>query len=648
MADTRIQLFDGTTLAFPQGTAQDVIDRVAKQETFSRKAIATNAAQAAQARNGVSGGSLMQAGIDPTEGNSFAQNFFIGAGKAISDTGQGIKQLVADTGEYISPTKRNLSSLITGNQPESFAQRLRRETDETKRRDEPLMNTGGGVVGDIAGNVGMALLPGGLLKGAAAIQGARGAAGAAEALNVAGGALIVPRTILGAGAQGATLGAIQPVGTDDERSVNALIGGAAGAAIPAVITGYRGAKSLIDPLTSSGRAQILGRALQEASGGDVGLLARLRGAQELVPGSLPTVGETANNASVAALQRSAFASTPEVKNAVVERVAQQNTARVGELLDLAGNQGQRDLAEAVRDLMTDEFFKQARLKGINPEVAKMMQPQIDNLMERMPSGVIEKAKEIARIKGETMGKEGSVSGLHWIKKGVDEMIATSGQSGLGPQMKQALTQFKSDLLKTVEELSPDYMKGSRNFRTFSAPLNEMDTVAEIVKRSVSGINDRLTPAAYARALRDETAQKATGFKGATLENTMSPNFMSRLNAIRDDLKRADFAANAGRSGSDTVEKLAYNNMLAQTGVPNFLRNFAPTQFMGNLATSGANLLYGNANKTLQKQLAEALLDPKEAAKLLETATPSQRGKLLATILRGTATQAAIAAPASRN
>lgn len=63
--------------------------------------------QAAQARNGVSGGSLMQAGIDPTEGNSFAQNFFIGAGKAISDTGQGIKQFVADTGEYISPTKKS-------------------------------------------------------------------------------------------------------------------------------------------------------------------------------------------------------------------------------------------------------------------------------------------------------------------------------------------------------------------------------------------------------------------------------------------------------------------------------------------------------------------------------------------------------------
>jgi len=785
MADTRIQLFDGTTLAFPQGTAQDVIDRVAKQETFSRKAIATNAAQAAQARNGVSGGSLMQAGIDPTEGNSFAQNFFIGAGKAISDTGQGIKQLVADTGEYISPTKRNLSNLITGNQPESFAQRLRRETDETKRRDEPLMNTGGGVIGDIAGNVGMALMPGGLLKGAAAIQGARGARGAAEALNVAGGALIVPRTILGAGAQGATLGAIQPVGTDDERSVNALIGGAAGAAIPAVITGYRGAKSLIDPLTSSGQAQILGRALQEASGGDANLLTKLRGAQELVPGSMPTVGEAANNASIAALQRSAFASTPEVKNAVVERAAQQNTARIAALLDLAGTGGERQSADAARraaaqklydeayvagvDLsrletgrspfaaaevvkggaaatkepsgilsaikklggiknaegtmrdITGEIRTGAGVKGIPPGLfnkgglgiddlatqlrdkgylipedaadggvqflknmirdeingvqkhlsgfeqdaifAKMANrgaPPVDipknltragdkiNALWNRPAmqDAVKDAVTLARNEGVNLETEaGTVKGLDYVGRALQDKIAKATP---GSNEARVLTDLRKNFLLNLDEISPKYAEARNTFTAMSKPLNAMDTVQAIANKSVSGINDRLTPAAFARALRDETAQAATGFNKATLANTLSPQQLSTLQKIRQDLQRADFAQSAGKSGSDTVEKLAYNNMLAQTGVPNFLRNFAPTQFMGNLATSGANLLYGNANKTLQKQLAEALLDPKEAAKLLETATPSQRGKLLATILRGTATQAAIAAPASRN
>jgi hypothetical protein len=210
-----------------------------------------------------------------------------------------------------------------------------------------------------------------------------------------------------------------------------------------------------------------------------------------------------------------------------------------------------------------------------------------------------------------------------------------------------LTDLRKNFLLNLDEISPKYAEARKMFTEMSKPLNAMDTVQAIINKSVSGKNDRLTPAAFARALRDETAQAATGFNKATLANTI-PKQLPTLQNIRQDLQRADFAANAGRSGSDTVEKLAYNNMLAQTGVPNFLRSFAPTQFMGNLATSGANLLYGNANKTLQKQLAEALLDPKEAAKLLETATPSQRGKLLATILRGTATQAAIAAPASRN
>lgn len=755
MTDTRIQLFDGTTLAFPQGTAQDVIDRVAKQETFARKAVATNAAQA---RDGVSGGSLMQAGIDPTEGNSFAQNFLIGAGKAISDTGHGIKQLVADAGEYISPTERNLSSLITGNQPESWAQQLRRETDETKQRDEPLMNTGGGVVGNIVGNVGMALTPGGFLKGAAAIQGARGAMGAAKALNAAGGALIVPRTILGAGAQGATLAAIQPVGTDDERSVNALIGGAAGAAIPAVITGYRGAKSLIDPLTSTGQAQILGRALQEASGGDANLLAKLRGAQELVPGSMPTVGEAANNASIAALQRSAFASTPEVKNAVVERQAAQNTARVGELLDLAGTPQARQAAIELRDEETkalrDAGLKNAnygtektaeltgriedksnsivsalrdtgRLKTIEAEQGVLAknytpvegQPVLPRYVpnaERIPEAAaaasdtikIEAQRKAERgflerqlnslqasgysplqVKGITSGIDGVLNqpgirasdvvrktvgsvreklteladkagnidarDLYTVRKEIGNTISTFAKES-GNWDKKLTSGLERDIQKSMDAAIEKAGAGDlwtrylSKYQELSKPINAMDTAAEIGKRSISGINDKLTPAAFARALRDETAQSATGFNKATLANTLEPQQLTRLNAIKEDLKRADFAANAGRSGSDTVEKLAYNNMLAQTGVPNFLRNFAPTQFMGNLANSGANLLYGNANKTLQKQLAQALLDPKEAAKLLEAATPSQRGKLLATILRGTATQAAIAAPASRN
>lgn len=609
-----------------------------KPDDPSIKAKVTNARQAQMAKNGVSGGDLMQAGIDPTEGNGFLKNAAIGLGKAAYDTGRGIKQLGAEALNAASP------KLVS----DQTVADLRQQIDRTKAQDEPLMNTGGGVTGNIAGNIGMALAPGGVLKGASIGARTLGATGAAEGLQVAGGAAMVPKTMLGAAGQGAAMGAIQPVGTEDSRGMNVGLGAGLGAAIPATAAVYRGAKSLIDPLTETGRAKILGRALQEASGGDAQLLTKLRNARELVPGSAPTVGEATNNASIAALQRSAFASTPEVKNAVVERGAQQNTARVGELLDLAGSSGQRQAAVDARETISGQFFKDARKEGIDPQVAAMLKPQIDNLMERMPTGVLEKAKELARIKGETMGAEGSVSGLHSIKKAVDDLIDGAAMTGMGKQTKSALLQYKGDLLKTLEDLSPKYMQGSRSYRAYSAPINAMDTAAEIAKRSVGGINDRLTPAAYARALRDETAQAATGFQGSTLANTLEPKQLARLQAIKDDLRRADFANNAGRAGSDTVEKLAYNNMLAQTGVPNFLRSFAPTQFMGNVGVAGANLLYGGANKTLQKQLANALLDPKEAAKLLEAATPSKRAALVAALTRNTLQPTALAAPAMLN
>ncbi len=595
----------------------------------SVKAKVTNARQAA-GRPTVSAEDRAMA--NPT--GSTWQNLTAGFGKAISDTGHGINQLVTD--------------VLPGKGMAERSARLQRESDETKQLDAPLMDTGGGMTGNIAGNLAIALAPGGALKAGGMAARAAGAGGMADALGVAGTAAMVPRTITGAGVQGAALGAVQPVGEGDSRGANMAFNAGAGAAIPGLATAAKGVKSLIDPLTDAGRSKILGRALVEASGGDANLVSKLRGAQTLVPGSLPTAGEAANNASIAALQRSAFASTPEVKNAVVARAADQNTARVGELLDLAGTGGERDMASAVRDFMSDGFFKMARKDGIDPKVAKMLQPQIDNLAARMPAGVMEKARELARIKGETMGPEGSVSGLHSIKKAVDDLIDGAAQTGMGKQTKAALVQYKQDLLQTIEELSPKYMQGSRNFRTFSGPLNEMDTVQEIAKKSVSGINDKLTPHAFARALRDESAQKATGFRGATLENTLSANSTQRLNAIKEDLRRSDFAANAGRSGSDTVEKLAYNNMLQRFGVPTLLRNLGPTQLVGNLAASGANLVYGNANKRLQRQLAEALMSPQETAALIEKATPSQRQALVAALARNVLTPAALAAPAALN
>src|SRR5688572_19915813 len=72
------------------------------------------------------------------EDSGFFSNALAGAGKALSDTGLGIRQL-------------------TG-----FASQ--EEVDERSRLDRPLMSTAGGITGNIGTQIGMALLPGGVMS----------------------------------------------------------------------------------------------------------------------------------------------------------------------------------------------------------------------------------------------------------------------------------------------------------------------------------------------------------------------------------------------------------------------------------------------------------------------------------------------------
>lgn len=133
-----------------------------------------------------------------------------------------------------------------------------------------------------------------------------------------------------------------------------------------------------------------------------------------------------------------------------------------------------------------------------------------------------------------------------------------------------------------------------------------------------------------------------------MDGTMSGPQMNALNSILLDVQRANTAQNAGRGvGSDTVQKLAYTNMLDQAGVPTFLRSFAPAQIVGNIGSRGADLAYGRANRELSNRLAEVMLDPQQAAQLMLSAGPAGQNAL-AMLLGRSAQGMAISAPAIAN
>lgn len=147
--------------------------------------------------------------------------FAAGVGKSIYDTGRGLGQLVG---------------LVD-----------RADVDRAKQIDAPLMKTGAGVAGNVAGAIGQILIPAG-----AAARYASLSPKAAAAVR----AVTLPETIGGAALQGGVLGGIQPVGTGDSRALNAGIGmlaGGAGASAPRAIGAVgRAAKAPFSGMTASG------------------------------------------------------------------------------------------------------------------------------------------------------------------------------------------------------------------------------------------------------------------------------------------------------------------------------------------------------------------------------------------------------------
>ena len=185
----------------------------------------------------------------------------------------------------------------------------------------------------------------------------------------------------------------------------------------------------------------------------------------------------------------------------------------------------------------------------------------------------------------------------------------------------------------MDKISPVYKVSREAYEQASKPINQMAVGDELLK-TVRPLDGQILPTQFAKRLTDETAQNATGFKGATLANTLEPAQLSSLNALRDDLQRAEFAKNAGRGvGSDTVQKLAYTNMLNQAGVPSAIRNFGPAGIVGNVAQRAGQIAYKDANERISAELADLMLDPQRAAQVMESGVSSPRVQALINGLR---------------
>lgn len=535
----------------------------------------------------------------PTVGMSGLDKFVAGYGKAGADIARGLGQFVP--------------GLVS-----------REDVAESRKLDKSLMDAGAGAVGNLAGNV-AAFAPTAFIPGA--------------------------NTVTGAALIGAASGLIAPSTSTGETLKNVGVGGATGAAIPALITALKTGKGLIEPLYQGGRDKIVGRALTDASATDPQALAQaLRAGRPATPGVQYGAAEAARNPSLAALQRTASQTTPAVMNESAARATANNEALSNALKEAAGTEGKRAFFDANRKAAAQELYEKAFSVPIEPEnLSPAMRGEVTKLMG-MPA--VQDALKQSRTNAANYGMslestEGSIAGLHQAKLAMDDQISKlMGGSAAEVNKASAIRAARDRLVTFMEKMSPDYEAARVTYRDLSKPITEMDVVQKIADKATNPMTGALYPQQYARVLSDETAKSVSGMANATLENTLSPETLSALNGIKTDLGAQQFAQTAGKGvGSDTVQKLAYSNLLNQAGVPSLVRNLGPAGVVGNLAQRAGQVVYKDANEKLAEQLARALLNPEEAANLVTGAMVNPQLAALANGLRRSGTVAGASAPA---
>lgn len=524
------------------------------------------------------------------------QNFLAGAGKATYDLGRGAGQMVGAVS--------------------------RQDVADSRAQDAPLMQTGAGKAGMVAGTV-ADLLPAAFIPGA--------------------------NTMLGSAAIGAGSGLLQPSTSTSETLTNTGVGGIAGpvglGVGRALGVGYNALKSTMQPFFNSGQDAIAARTLQTFAGGQAAsqdaLTSMAQNGQNVLPGVQPTTAELANNAGLSQLERQ-LSINPDTLNQMTQRMQANRGAMTGALSDIAGNPADMQAAKDARTAITTPLYDKASQATVTAD------PALNALLQR-PSmqSAVGRATTLAAERGDTLGtrsvalssnpyatapvEQTTFNGknIQYLKMALNDMANSGPQMGMGSHEVGAVKGTLGSFNEWTQANVPELRAADAAYANASKPINQMEIGQQLSNKLNPALNDfgttpRINANAYAQAVRngDSIAADVTGNKAATLASTLSPQQMQTVTQIGEQLARRANAADLGRGpGSNTAQNLVSQNMLRQVlgpmGLPeSWGEGVAKNTMMQSLMRPAQFIAKAGEEKVLTK-VANAALDPVEAKRLLQ-------------------------------
>lgn len=511
-----------------------------------------------------------------------------------------------ESGPYLSGVGQAFSNLGRG-VGQMLGTVSRDDVKEARKLDAGLSATRGGFWGNLTGNV-AAMIPSALIPGAGALP--------------------------GAAAIGAVTGALQPSASTGETLQNTAVGAAAG---PAGVLAGRGigaalsaGRGLIEPFTKKGQEAIAARTLQQFASDPAKAAAALKSGAEIVPGSTPTMAQASGDAGLAQLERT-LANNPETGRRLADQFSAQRAARLGAVQKVAGTDEYFDAIKDGIKTFAKQDYEAAIKAGFDPRALAANKDKLTAILSR-PSikSAAATARELAAETGETLSDLGSVKGLDYLVKALDNDIsaATSGASSIGKAKLSALISTKNELQDLIGAVAPAYAEARKNFAQMAQQRNAMEAARDVLNRMQSplgryGASTNELRNEYARALEGATTsiKRSTGMD-RPLSAVMPQKDIDALEAVAKDMARASTADNLGRAvGSNTAQNLAAQNLLRRTLGPTGLpQSWAESNVLqGFLAPYTGIAKLGGAEQAVLDRLSRAALDPKDAASLLQMA-----------------------------
>lgn len=607
-------------------------------------------------------------GDQPGATASLGAGLGTGFGKTVLGAQYWLGRGLRAAGDAVSPPEQTLSSLVTGQPKRGAIARAGEwlindaETGRAKLDAEnapysqanPTINATGKLGGEIVATLPVGGVVSAPLKAAAA-RGLvpRALAPLADAVSTSGmragtatGAANMAARIAG----GATTGGVSAALVDpDSGTSGAVIGALMPPAFKAAgMTGDAFA-ALVRPFFASGQQKIVADVLKQYASDPQAALAALKAAREVVPGSTPLTAAASGDVGLAGLTRTMQSASKDFADDLAQRTTAQNAARTAALENIAGNTGKIGSAKAARDAATDAMRESVLTRagnvdatGIlgqidalaaNPNNAgRIAQQALQNVRDQVARNVAEDGTINARalyalrkdindvLGGKLQGEAGNLryaSGqLNAVKGLFDDAIdAASRRTAQAPGT--ALTTPGANVaLPGAAAGQPvtswrDYLA---KYTELSKPINQMEALQDVMKRVQTGTTDTqgnllLSAAKLNQILKSE---------GGDLAKKLTPEQLQQLRNLAADLNASQLAMNVGRAtGSNTVQNLA-NDRLLQSALGNVGASQPVQMSLSNLL----RLPYSRANQAIQQRLGDALMNPQEAARLLEQAQAS--------------------------